>query len=391
MIGKGAFGCVHLATSNKHNSRSSLFPPLMAVKSADFSMSASLQKEKEVLLNLSHCSNVLRCYGEETTVDPDGSMAYNVLLEYASGGTLARLIKNSYPSPGLPEALVKRYAYSILAGIFQVHESGYVHCDLKPDNILLVPSSASSSEFVAKIADFGLAKRATLTKKQKLDPYLRGTAMYLAPESVNEHKQHPPSDIWALGCIVLEMLTGKDPWDVKPDHKRKDLLRLIGDQYQSPTIPSGISKDARAFLKACLVRNPNFRLTAEMLLDHPFVAGQDDHQPLEVQQADQVSNIERISTSYSSFESGDEFDSDDCGSESEEEDSELLSCSSSGSEDVEDSGSTSSFEDGESAGGRRRRRRKRRVSNFIPITDADSLLNAKPIAPPTVPTIPSRV
>jgi serine/threonine protein kinase len=114
---------------------------------------------------------------------------------------------------------------------------------LKPDNILLVSSrrGGNGTEFVPEIGDFGL------NKKRKPDRYLRGTALFTAPESVVDHVQEAPSDIWALGCIVFGMLTGKPVWDLKPEATTEELLRKIGDEL--PEIPPQISKDGRDFLK----------------------------------------------------------------------------------------------------------------------------------------------
>lgn len=273
LIGKGGFGSVYLANLKKPKSRNRMYPQVMAVKSAEVSVSSSLQKEKEVFNHLYGCPYILECYGEEITTNKDGEMIYNLLLEYASGGTLADLIKKS-GGHGLPESDVKKYTRSVLQGIAYIHSHGYVHCDLKPGNVLLV--SAKSAEFVPKIGDFGLAKKIEKSKKRKLFSYLGGTPSYMAPETVVDHIQEPPSDIWALGCIVFEMFTGKSVWDVKPNMTTEQLLKRIGDRYEFPKIPSEISKDAIDFLKGCLVKKPAFRFTAEMLLDHPFVSGLDN-------------------------------------------------------------------------------------------------------------------
>nr|POE86393.1 mitogen-activated protein kinase kinase kinase 3 [Quercus suber] len=72
------------------------------------------------------------------------------------------------------------------------------------------------------------------------------------------------------------MLTGKSTWDREEELDIEELLGVIGNERVLPKIPSGISKEARDFLKACLVRKPMFRLTTEMLLDHPFLAGVDE-------------------------------------------------------------------------------------------------------------------
>ncbi|KAF2295583.1 hypothetical protein GH714_033236 [Hevea brasiliensis] len=95
-------------------------------------------------------------------------------------------------------------------------------------------------------------------------------------ETVVDHIQKPLSDIWAIGCIVFKTFIGRSVWDVKPNMTTEQLLKKIGDRYELPKIPPKISKDGKDFLKACLVKNLNFRFTTEMLLDHPFVSGLDN-------------------------------------------------------------------------------------------------------------------
>ncbi|KAL8497279.1 hypothetical protein ACS0TY_020823 [Phlomoides rotata] len=296
MIGKGSFGRVYLATSKNPNSKYSYYPSVMAVKSAEVSASGSIQKEREVLSNIKGCPDVIRCFGEETTMGGNGVMVYNLLLEYGSGGTLADRIKNSGGN-GFSEIEAKVFARCLLRGLNHIHGVGYVHCDLKPDNILLVPNSRNKgllfTEFRAKIGDFGLAKRGnTQSKKRKLEPYLRGTPMYLSPEAVIDNVQESPSDIWALGCIVLEMLTGKPPWEEMKELSGDELLKRIGEGRKSPKIPDGISKEARDFLKGCFVRNPMYRLTTEMLLNHPFVEGLNDYDGVE--ETEEVEDLNEI-------------------------------------------------------------------------------------------------
>ena len=275
LLGKGAFGSVFLA---KPTSKFRSFPSLMAVKSAEISVSATLQKEKEVFDNVQGYPFVIHCFGEDSTVEDNGDMVYNLLLEYASGGSLRDLIHNS-GGCGLPESDVKRYTKCILKGLNHIHGCGYVHCDIKPENVLLVNVSASTTDaahFVAKIADLGLAKRSWQRKKMRMD--LRGTALYMAPECLIECVQEPPSDIWALGCVVCEMLTGKSPWDRGKEFNKRDLFNLIADERELPEIPTGVSSQAKDFLKACLVKKYMYRFTAEMLMDHPFLDGLADEE-----------------------------------------------------------------------------------------------------------------
>ncbi|KAL8117439.1 mitogen-activated protein kinase kinase kinase 20-like [Apium graveolens] len=315
MIGKGSFGCVFLANLKRPRSRFRCFPCVMAVKSAEVSISGSIQKEKEVLSNVGRCDYVIRCFGEEISVGENGEMVYNLLLEYGCGGSLGDLIKKSR----LGELDVRRYARGMLRGVYDIHESGYVHCDLKPDNVLLVRNG--KGEFRVKIGDLGLAKRDKVSKKRKLSPYWRGTPMYLAPEAVTDCVQGFASDIWGVGCIVLEMLTGKHPWGME-DCSADELLAKIGDRHELPKIPEDVSVEARSFLKGCFVRNPMYRLTAEMLLNHPFLEGlvEDDQD----EESEEVSDVNTGSSLLLLSDVDDELDysslSDDCSFVSEDED-----------------------------------------------------------------------
>lgn len=295
VIGKGSFGCVYLANLRNPRSKYSYFPSVMAVKSAEVSASGSIQKEREVLSNVKGCNDIIRCFGEETTVGENGVMVFNLLLEYGSGGTLAERIRSS-GGKGLPEFEAKVFVKSLVRGLNHIHGNGYVHCDLKPDNILLVPDSRGRERKLrAKIGDFGLAKRAEQSsKKRKLEPYWRGTPMYLAPEAIIDNLQEAPSDIWALGCIVLEMLTGTPPWSEHKDICSEDLLRRIGEGRESPKIPNGISKEAKDFLKGCFVRKSMYRLTADMLLHHPFIEDLDEDDDDGVQENDEVEDLDEF-------------------------------------------------------------------------------------------------
>ena len=162
-------------------------------------------------------------------------------------------------------------------------------------------SDGSGAEFRAKIGDLGLAKRENQSKKRRLEPYWRGTPMYLSPEAVSDNIQECPADIWALGCIVLEMLTGKPPWDREEYMVAEDVLKKIGGGHELPKIPGNLSKEAKDFLKGCFVRNPRYRWTAEMLLNHPFVEGLIDDEgverPLEVEDINVVDSILLITES----------------------------------------------------------------------------------------------
>ncbi|CAI9106080.1 OLC1v1005138C1 [Oldenlandia corymbosa var. corymbosa] len=282
LLGEGGFGAVFIATMKHHHPAAS--PKVRAVKSAEVSNSDSLRLEKKVLSRLVGCPNIIQCLGEEVTRGVNGSEVYNILLEYGSGGSLAERIYNSR-GKGLLEYEVQWYTRSILKGLMKIHGAGFVHRDLEPDNILLVPRNRESClpKFNAKICDFGLAKPANQDRKKKRklsDRTWWGTLMYLGPEAVREARQEPPGDMWALRCVVLETLTGIAPWylDEKalpPAEQEGDyLLKKLHGGRAAPKIPEQLSKDAKSFLKCCFYRTPKNRATAKTLLfGHPFVNG----------------------------------------------------------------------------------------------------------------------
>lgn len=263
-IGHGSFGTVDLAIPTTQNHS------LMAVKSCASSHSSSLVNEKLILDELKDCPQIIQSFGSCFSIE-NGEKLYNVLLEYASGGDLAGLIKNS-SSGKLPEFEVQKCTKSILQGIYSIHNNGYVHCDIKLQNVLLFSSKFGGNSNVIKIADFGLAKRAG---KLNSGCEFRGTPMYMSPEMVAGGEQESPADIWALGCMVVEMLTGAPAWKCRQETDFGGLFMRIGVGEEVPEIPKELSEEGKDFLGKCFLKDPRSRWTAEMLLRHPFLANDD--------------------------------------------------------------------------------------------------------------------
>ncbi|KAF8012391.1 hypothetical protein BT93_I0518 [Corymbia citriodora subsp. variegata] len=266
-IGHGAFATVHIAAPAE--TCPSDRPPLMAVKSCDAALSSSLRHERQVLRELGECPRIVRSLGDSLTAERGGQELYNVLLEYAAGGSLADSVKSR--GKPLSESEIRRHTRSILEGLEFVHSKGFVHCDVKLQNILVFPNGGDE----VKIADFGLAKRAgeRLSKGGKQGGLKwRGTPMYMAPESVNCNEYEPPSDVWALGCAVVEMATGRPAWGLRAESNAYALMIRIGVGDEIPEIPEGLSEQGKDFLMKCFAKNPKKRWTARMLLKHPFLA-----------------------------------------------------------------------------------------------------------------------
>ncbi|KAK8993098.1 hypothetical protein V6N11_049154 [Hibiscus sabdariffa] len=168
-IGYGSFGTVNLVLPKTGLPKS----PLMAVKCCETGNSASLENEKQVLDQLGSCPQIIRCFGDDYSVENRGKF-YNLFLEYADKGSLADHVKRN--GGRLTESDAKRFAKSVLRGLNFVHSKGFVHCDVKLQNVLLFGNGD------VKLADFGLAKR-NGEKQGRFE--IRGTPLNIAPESIN--------------------------------------------------------------------------------------------------------------------------------------------------------------------------------------------------------------
>ncbi|CAD2220881.1 Protein kinase domain/Protein tyrosine kinase/Fungal protein kinase, putative [Angomonas deanei] len=134
----------------------------------------------------------------------------NLLLveEYAPGGTLQQLVRGTN---GVKEPQVVTCLYRVTRGLEYIHSKNIVHRDLKGANVLLFDNN------VVKLADFGLATPSPVTSVEGEDPSedtenaLLGSVYWMAPEVAKGEKHSFSSDIWALGCLCVELLTGNPP------------------------------------------------------------------------------------------------------------------------------------------------------------------------------------
>ncbi|MCD7461815.1 hypothetical protein HAX54_047169 [Datura stramonium] len=269
ILGEGSYGKVYYAV--KINSYG-LCASVAAVKCAEIHRSISLQQEAQILTTLKGCPHVVQFFGADVSIDDGNVPTYNLFLEYACGGSLHDMIINSKRGMiKMSELEVGVYTYQLLKGIQHVHEMGWIHCNIKPANILVFDNATNSERggmSKLKLADFGLSLRVGegMTYLTGTPSRNRGTLLYAPPESLTDDFHAKAYDIWSLGCTVTEMMTGNRIW-IYSDNK--DLQWKIINE--DPMIPSNISEIAKDFLYKCFIKDPQRRWTSEQLLQHPFI------------------------------------------------------------------------------------------------------------------------
>jgi len=232
---------------------------------------ARFKREAQVLASLNH-PHIGAIYGFE-----DGSETHALVLELVEGGTLADRIDRDPIL--LDEALP--IARQICEALEAAHEQGIVHRDLKPSNIKITPDG------VVKVLDFGLAKLAHPERTARLGDLtasptitspammtgvgvLLGTAAYMSPEQAKGREADKRSDVWAFGCVLYEMLTGRRPFDGEDMTEVLGAVVRLEPDWQA--LPAGVPPSVRTLLQQCLVKDRRRRIAdiaaALFVLDH---------------------------------------------------------------------------------------------------------------------------
>ena len=210
-LGEGGMGTVYRATHAE--SRRAVAVKVLSAKAAgNKRIVARFARELEILKALKH-PHIVRCYGGGR----QGNEIY-LVMELVTGGSLAGLIKRR---GRLPWEAVIDYGLQICEGLACAHEWGVIHRDLTPANLLL------TEEGKIKIADFGIA-RVQYGKRLTAAKHTLGTVAYMSPEQI---RGEPPvshrTDLYTLGCVLFELLTGKLPFN--PDSTAQMLFQHLDE------------------------------------------------------------------------------------------------------------------------------------------------------------------
>jgi eukaryotic-like serine/threonine-protein kinase len=243
LLGRGGMGIVYKARHRRLN-RSVALKMLIAGAYAGPTERARFQREAEAVANLCH-ANIVAVYD---VGDHEGCPYFT--MELLEGGSLAQALAGTPQSAGRAAALLIALSEAVQAA----HEAGIVHRDLKPANILL------TSDGTPKVADFGLARHFEAAPELTWSGARIGTPSYMAPEQVigKTGSMGPAADIYALGALLYEMLTGRPPFR---GESATDTQRQV--VHDEPVFPSRLNtkvpRDLETICLKCLAKEPQRR------------------------------------------------------------------------------------------------------------------------------------
>lgn len=219
-IGKGGMASVFLANDQRLE-RTVAIKVLDREYSKDHSFRARFFLEAKAAANLIH-PNLVTIYdfGE------DDENVF-IVMEYVPGTDLKTILAN-IKTLELPIAL--DLMIQACSGIGYAHRAGFIHCDIKPQNMLV------TKDFRLKVTDFGIARALSTINPDEQNEVVWGSPLYISPEQAAGRAPSPASDVYSLGVVFFEMLTGQMPFHAKT---AEEAIKLHIDAL--PKIPSSIS------------------------------------------------------------------------------------------------------------------------------------------------------
>jgi serine/threonine protein kinase len=217
---------------------------LLPTDATDAGQAARFEQEAKLLARLSHPGLVVVFDAGIDAAVTDDPRPY-LVMELVPGRTLADRIRLG---PLAPEE-VATLAGQLCSALNYIHRRGIVHRDLKPANILLATAEDEHAGEAAKLTDFGIARLVDGTRIT-MTGHTLGTANYLSPEQIKGEQVGPPSDVYSLGLVLLECLTGSVAY---PGHGAQAALARLERQ---PEIPESVPEGWARLLAAMTDREP---------------------------------------------------------------------------------------------------------------------------------------
>ncbi|RVW85106.1 Serine/threonine-protein kinase ATG1a [Vitis vinifera] len=186
-----------------------------------------------------------------------------LVLEYCDGGDLAAYI---HRRGRVPEAVARHFMRQLAAGLQVLHEKRLIHRDLKPQNLLLSTNEATTAPLL-KIGDFGFARDLT----QGLADTQCGSPLYMAPEIIQNQKYDAKADLWSVGAILFQLVTGRPPFDGSTQFQLFHNILSASELRFPQGALQELHPDCVDLCRRLLRQNPVERLTFNEFFNHKFL------------------------------------------------------------------------------------------------------------------------
>ncbi|KAJ0088678.1 hypothetical protein Patl1_31788 [Pistacia atlantica] len=262
-IGSGSFSVVWHARHRIHGTEVAIKE--IVTGRLNKKLQDSLMSEIFILKRINH-PHIIRLHD---IIEVPGKL--HLVLEYCKGGDLSMYIQRH---GCVPEETAKHFMKQLAAGLQVLRDNNLIHRDLKPQKAKKLPCKKISfspkmiANAVLKIADFGFARS---LQPRGLAETLCGSPLYMAPEIMQLQKYDAKADLWSVGAIFFQLVTGKTPFT---GSNQMQLLQNIvkSTELHFPLGAKGLSADCKDLCKKLLRRNPVERLTFEEFFNHPFLS-----------------------------------------------------------------------------------------------------------------------
>jgi tRNA A-37 threonylcarbamoyl transferase component Bud32 len=245
LIAQGGQGSIYLAHHNLLKRKTAIKVMRLG---ADENAAQRFEREVKLASQLSH-PNTIDVYDFGMSAD---SQAY-CAMEYLAGLNLAEVVKRSGPMP-VPRVI--HVLKQTCASLYEAHQLGLVHRDIKPQNIMLL-NNIGLPDFV-KVLDFGLAKPFEQPQNENETRTISGTPVYISPERLNRPSLATPNeDIYAVGAVAYYLLAGQPMFSY---HSDLDILFQILNEAPKP-LPESVPEDIARLVFFCIEKDPENRPT----------------------------------------------------------------------------------------------------------------------------------